>query len=278
MKKNYSLAALILIATAFTACNSESELIPEVGYGYIELVNITTDATVETRAEQTEGDLSKWTAVVKNSSNETAFSDLASKLATHAFTEGTYSLEVYNYVDDATASAVTDNNGTQWGAARYQGPATTQTFNVTKGTSVPVEVKCGKAKNARLGVTFNSSFTGVVATGYKLTTTDARALEFNADNTTGTNTKYAYYAASTSESTVSVPYKLEYTFKGSSKTVTGSVAMGAAATQKTLNVSLNSNGTVTLTIKYDDEFTNSTEDITIDGATGDKEKPATGGE
>ena len=263
MKKIYSLAALVIAATAFTACNSDTELAPEEGYGYIQLTSITTDATVETRAAQIVSDLSKWTVVVTSNGTE-AFKGEASTLATHAFTEGTYSLEVYNYVDDAAASAVTEN-GQQWGAARYQGPATSQNFNVTKGKTAEVAVECGKAQNARLGVTFNASFTGAVSEGYKLTTTDSRALEFNASNTTGATTKYAYYAAN-----ASVNYKLEYTFNGNTKTVTGTVTMGSAATQKTLNVSLNSNGTVTLTIKYDDEFTNSQEDITIDGATGDK--------
>ena len=101
MKKYFYLAALALTATAFTACSSDSELAPEEGYGYIELVSVTTDATVETRAEQTESELSKWTAVVKNSSNAEAFNGAASTLAAHAFTEGTYSLEVYNYANDA---------------------------------------------------------------------------------------------------------------------------------------------------------------------------------
>ena len=268
MKKFYSLAALAIATTAFTACNSDTELAPEEGYGYIQLTSVTTDATVQTRAAQIVSDLSKWTVVVTSNGTE-AYKGEASTLATHAFTEGTYSLEVYNYADDAAASAVTEN-GKQWGSARYQGPATTQNFNVTKGKTAEVTVECGKAKNARLGVTFNSSFTGAVSEGYTLTTTDTRALEFNAGNTTGATPKYAYYAASTEGNTVSVPYKLEYTFKGNTKTVTGIVEMGGPATQKTLNVSLNSNGTVTLTIKYDDEFTNSQEEITIDGATGNK--------
>lgn len=263
--KYFSLAALALAATAFTACSSDSEMNPEVGYGYIELASVTADAGMTTRATQTVGDLSGWTVVVTNSSNEQAYNGSANTLASHAFTEGQYSLEVYNYADDAAASAVVDANSKQWGSARYAGPATTQNFNVTKGTSVPVTVECGKAKNTRLGVTFNTSFTGVVAAGYKLTTTDARALEFNAATAAVEGGKYAYYAAG-----ATVPYTLSYTFNGNSKTVNGTVTMGEAATQKTLNVSLNSNGTVTLTIKYDDTFTESSENIIIDGATGDK--------
>lgn len=268
MKKYFSLAALALVATAFTACSSDSEMNPEVGYGYIELASVTADAGMATRATQTVGDLTGWKVVITNGSTSTTYD--ANTLGSQPFTAGTYSLEVYNYVDDAAASAAVDKNNQQWGAARYTGPATTQNFTVEQGKTKSVSVDCGTAKNARLAVTFNTSFTSVVATGYKLTTTDTRALEFNADNTTGANIKYAYYAASTTDNTVSVPYKLEYTFKDSPRTVTGTVNMGGPATQKTLNVSLNSNGTVNLTITYDDQFTNSQENITIDGATGNQ--------
>lgn len=272
MKKYFSLAALALAATAFTACSSDSEMNPEVGYGYIELASVTTDAAIETRAsDQTVSNFSQWIATVTNTSNVVKYDDVASGLEDEAFAAdgNPYKVAVKNYSDLNAAL----NTNSYWGDAWYNGETS---VTVIAGKKITASIDCGTADNARLGVTFDNTFTSLVsenvlAEGFsmkvKKTVTENgesidKELTFNAGTPAD---KYVYYNGGTK-----VNYTLSYTFNNTEKTIEGDVTLGANGTQKTLNVMLNKNGKIELSIVYDKTFTNTTTTITIDGATGDK--------
>ena len=253
----------VVLSTMIAACSTNDELVPgnedfasEKGVGYIALEGVTAD--VETRAIQTVSDLTAWTVVVTNSESVEKFNGAASGLATQAFDaeKSPYTLTVSNYASlDAALAA---NSG--WGDAWYSG---NNTVTVEKGKTTAVTVACGAADDARLGVSFDASFTSV-ATGYSITAVKSGVdggLVFNASTPAD---KYAYYNGGTT-----VSYTLAYTFGGESKSFSRTVALGANGTQKTLNVMLNSNGKVALSITYNDSFTTTTEDITIDGGSGE---------
>ena len=260
MKKRLSSVMTLALGLLFSACSSQEEITPSAGIGYMTLGEVTADVT--TRAAQTVSDMSKWqVTVTQKDAEEPAFSGTADQLASKGFSVNgnPYTVTASNYADEAAALQANDS----WGDAFYTGSNTG--VNIEAGKTTNVSIACGKAQNARLGVTFNESFTAAVAPGYalKVEKDATEGLTFNAETTQ--QNKYAYYTAA-----AEVNYTLTYTFKDAPKTVKGSVTLGGAATQKTLNVMLNSNGTIDLTITYDDEFTSTNADITIDGATGKK--------
>lgn len=245
MKKLFT---IFCTAALICACTNENEPTLNENYGYIDL-GLTADNTVTSRATQTVDNLTGWTIKV----GETTYTG-----ASQAFAAGTYTITAHNYADDAAACAANSN----WGAARYEGSV--ENVTVTAGTTATPTIACGTAKNARLKVVFADSFKAIVKTGYSLTTTGDRALAFTASNTDA----LAYYAAS-----ANVGYDLVFTLNSSEtpKTISGTVTLGAAATEKTITVSANTNGTINISISIDNEFTNGgNEDITIDASTGDK--------
>lgn len=252
MKRIAFIASLVAIV-----CSCEKNLdMPGTEYGYISLDEVSTDAAL-TKASQTVSELSSWTAVV--SLGETAkYSGPASNIGSQALAAGTYSVKVYNFADDAAASAANSN----WGAARYEG--TNTSVAVTAGSTARPSIACGTARNARLKVVFDATFTEI-AQDYKLTATqDSRSLDFDSS----TSSQAAYYAANST-----VGYAISYKMKSNTsaeKTITGkSITLGAAATEKTITLKGNANGTISISISYDDAFTSAgNEDITIDGATG----------
>lgn len=249
MKKYFVCA---LAALSFTACVNEDGLLSETK-GYINL-NVNADnEMVVTRAEQTVSDLSNWTIIIKKNGTPAA-----SWSSTQVYAAGTdYSAEVYNYVDDNAAIAANNN----WGAARYEG-ATSNTFKVEAGKTTNVEINCGKAKNTKLTVTFAEGFTKLEKVSDYNVNLTTRNLTFNQNNTTAE----AFYAANQS-----VPYTLNYKYNNDSKTINGTVNTGEAGTATNIMVNANTNGTITLTIKYDDAWTQGTEQsITIDAATGEE--------
>lgn len=260
MKKIWIILSVALLSCACT----KTDFGPDgdgQDYGYLSLALSSDNDINQTKAVQTVNDLSNWNVTVSQEGGSfEPVSCKASELGTKAFTAGTYTVSVYNYADDAAACAANSN----WGAARYAGSAN---VTVEKGKSNPVSVACGTAKNARFKVVFADSFTAIctdgsgnASDGYTFTTTGTRNLVFS--KTTAGN--LAYYAAG-----ATVNYTLSYTYQGSTKTPAGSFTMGAAATEKTITISANSNGTITLSISYDDTFTTvDGETVVIDAATG----------
>lgn len=250
MKKTFTIVAL---AAALCACHKPAPQLNSNNYGYIDLGIATEEVT---KASVDNGNLSSWhVTVTKSGESSPAFSDTADKLSSHAFLEGSYAVKAYNYADDA--SAFTANEG--WGAARYEG-TTESNITVSAGQSETATINCGKAKNARLKVVFHESFTNI-AKDYKLTATQGeRSLVFS------TNDKVAYYTAGTA-----VNYVINYKMKSndSEKTIDNKSFTLTAGQEKTITLKGNTNGTITISISYDDTFnTGVDEEITIDGATG----------
>lgn len=263
MKKTVILIAAAAMLCACTKENPKAPVAQAEGYGYIS-VGVDTDET--TKADVTGTGLASWKATVtKSGSSDASYTGSAVGVGNTKFAAGTYTVAVSNYADLTTAIG----GNTEWGDAYYEGSNTN--VSVTAGQTTPATVSCGKAKNARFSVNFDSSFTDVVATGYKVEVTSPKSLTFNATNNYAEGT-WAYFTAS-----ATVTYTLTYTLKkgGAEKTKTADIALGTAGTQKVFNVRANSNGQINLTISYDDTFTSETaEEVEIDAATGD-EVPAT---
>lgn len=251
---------LTLIAVLATVCSCGKKIAEvENGVAYLDLGLSQNDEVNITKAGVTTvtvGDLNKWTVVVKPAGGgEAAYNGLASALMGTAITPGDYNIEVYNYADDTAAA----NAEIGFGAARYYGKIESQ--NIKAGVN-SVNIACGTAQNARFKVTFNDSFKGICSDDYSLTTSaDPVTIVFN-KNTAG---QLAYRAA---ESTVNA--KLYYTYNGEAKNPDVSFRMGVAATEKNVIITANNNGTISISISYDDTFTNADDTtITIDAATGE---------
>lgn len=249
-----------IVAVLFASCRREAA---DAGYGYISL-GITTDVMTKTVQNVASSDMANWTAVATRSGETSpAYSGAASGLASTPLISGKYAVTVYNFADDAAAEA---SNG-KWGAARYTGTA--PEVAVSTGTTQTPTIECGTARNNRFTVIFDSSFknvctneNGTALDTYTLTTKDARALVFDKD----TEGKYAYYAVS-----ASVSYTLSYTYKGVVRTAEGSFNIGdVAGIQKNIVIQSTNNGTISITISYDDSFVDGEDEIlTIDALTGE---------
>ena len=251
MKKTFLFAALA--ALSMVSCTNDELPEAEVGYGYINL-NVTNDVEVTTRAGESTSksvaDLSQWTVIATDTDPQTT--DITITTASTKVKAGTYTVSAQSHASEA--DALQDNDG--WGAAFYQGTAAP--VEVTAGSKKDVTVECGTAKNARLKVTF--SLTEGVFTNYSLTA--ERELVFNASNS---STALAYYGA-----TEEVDYTLSYTYNGTPKTKTGKITMKGAATENIISISSNDNGTISVTVNYDDTFeTGNSENLEFDAATGE---------
>lgn len=245
MKKIFTLVSL---AAAVCAC-SKNGITPS-DYGYIEVAGISNDVTVTTKATQNVNDISSWTIKVE----ETAYTGPDQK-----FTAGTYTVTASNYADEAAANA----SKSGWGDAFYTG---SNSVTVTAGQTADVTIACGKAHNARLAVVFNTATFGTFITDYSVTVTKDGVGEGLVFNSANTDAK-AYFAANTAN----VAYTIKYKYNGEEKQANGTITLGAAATEKKITISANNNGTITVTISYDDEFTEVGGDsFEIDAATGEK--------
>ena len=241
MKKFFVCA---LAALSLTACVNEDGLLSE-SKGYINL-NVNTEESVNVTRGTVPSTATDWYVKV-NSDAAITVAALASK-AYSAKTDNT--LTAYNFVDMAAALAA--NNGR--GAAYWTG--TSGTFDIEAGKSANVTVNCGAAKNAAFDVVYNDNFKAV-ATNYNIVAAaGTRSLEFNT-----TTNGVAYFEAG----------KITYTLTASvnSKNVNVSKDLTLeVGTKTTLTVKANTNGTISLTINYDELTDAAAQEITIDAATG----------
>ena len=249
MKKYFVCA---LAALSFTACVNEDGLLSETK-GYINL-NVNAEENVSVTRAEVPITAEDWFVVV-NSDAAITVKELAGK-AYVAKEENT--LTAYNYatMDDA----LTANSGR--GAAYWTG--TSGTFAIRAGETADVIVECGKAQNAAFAAVFNETFT-TVASGYKLTAkSGSRSLDFDA-----TNTSDGYFVPGT------ITYTIAATVNGKSVNVSKDLTL-TAGTKTTLTVKANTNGTISLSITYDN-MTSESKGITIDAATGEEvpETPVT---
>lgn len=245
MKKTFF--SIMALAMAMVSCTNE--VLTDVdGYGTI-VLSVNNDETV-TRSAKAVADLNDWIVKASNSSENIPLTTASTKVKA-----GTYTITAKSHTDEAAALA--DNNG--WGAAYYEG--STSGVVVEAGKTVPATVDCDKAKNARLKVQFSliSNFTE-----YSLTAANRNRV-FDASNS---STALAYYAA-----TEVVDYTLSYKYNGTPKQITGQITMKGAATENIIYIASNDNGTISVTINYDDTFgTGNSENLEFDAATGEEVK------
>ena len=244
MKK--TIFSIMALAMAMTSCTNE--VLTDVdGYGTI-VLSVNNDETV-TRLAKAVADLNGWIVKASNSSEEITLTTASTKVKA-----GKYTVSAKSHA--SAADALTVNDG--WGAAYYEG--TSGEVTVEAGQPANAIVNCGTAKNARLKVQFSlvSNFTE-----YSLTAD--RGLVFNSDNAASA---LAYYAA-----TEEVEYTLRYKYNGTQKEITGTITMNGAATENIISISSNDNGTISVTVNYDDTFgTGNSENLEFDAATGDEVK------
>lgn len=253
MKKFFVCA---LAALSFTACVNEDGLLSE-SKGYINL-NVNADnEMVATRATQTVTDLSKWYVTVSPEtvgntaagSTTTTGQITANGLAAKSFKAGGYKIDVQSHASEAAAYSGA-------GEAYYEG---TTSQAIVKGTNT-VTVSCGTAKNCRVKADISNLADFTQITDLKIT-----ASQDGRSNYDFTSTSTAYFYAAKD-----ISYTISYKYNGESKnTGTKTISSPAAATEYQIIVKTNENGTIQLTITYDDEFaTGANEEITIDAATG----------
>ena len=258
MKKLFLSTVAVAATFALTACVSEDQnLAPnEAGKGYIAL-NVTNDDALTTRAVQTVDDASTWTVSV--SGGTTNFSGTAAQLVTTPFSAGTgYTITASNYADLAAALAA--NGGL--GDAFYTG--TSESFEVTAGGTATPSVACGTAKNARLTINA-SAFDNITITSMTITAGSRNVIL----PTTATTTT-AYFAVGEK-----LTLNINYTAADGAKSVSKDIAALSAATANTITLATNQNGLISLTITYDDTFTEGTSaTYTFDAATGNEITPA----
>ena len=239
--------ALVAASMTMTSCMNE-EFHNATSYGQLN-VNVSNDLQMNTRASVS--DWSTWTVKANDGTSEISLTTASTKVK-----EGTYTVSAQSHASEA--AALQDNDG--WGAAFYQGTAAP--VEVTAGSKKDVTVECGTAKNARLKVQFSliSNFTE-----YSLTAVTApnRNLVFNASNS---STALAYYGA-----TEVVNYTLSYKYNGTRKEIPGQITMKGAATENIISIASNDNGTISVTVNYDDTFgTGNSENLVFDAATGEE--------
>lgn len=258
MKKFFVCA---LAALSLTACVNEDGLLSE-SKGYINL-NVNTEESVNVTRGTVPSTATDWYVKV-NSDAAITVAELASKAYT-ASTENT--LTAYNYVDMAAALGANDGRG----AAYWTG--TSSQFAIEAGKSANVTVNCGAAKNAAFAVEFDKSFTDIVKADYSVTvTSNERAIVYDKSNATD-----GYFEPTTDN--IKASYSISATISATEKpiNVTKNNIVLAAGTKTTLTIKANTNGTISLTINYNEMTDADAQDITIDAATGEEvpETPVT---
>lgn len=256
MKKSILLASAALAALSFTSCNNEVDMFEPIGSekGYIAL-NVQNDdiLTVQTRAEVSSTS-EDWYVVVNEDAPITV-KDLQGKGYPKNTTN---SLSVY-YKNASLTEALADNDG--WGEAFWAG--TSETFAINAGQTTNVSVACGEAQDAAFSVVFNETFTGVAATGYKVTASmtkdeTTRSKEFTASTTPG---KLLYFEPGT------VHYVLTGSVNGKPVNI-GKDLTVVKGKKYVLTVKANTNGTINLTVSYTEMVDGEPQEIMVDAATG----------
>lgn len=251
MKKNF--LPIIALALSATACVSDADLDVADNKGYIN-VSVSADNSMETRAEQTVSDFSDWTIMV----GDTEWTG-----TTHGFSAGDYTVQAYNYKNLEDALAAKDTYGDAW----YHGSSS---VNVIAGQQASVSIECGKAKNARVRADIQSNMPSIDDVQIEVYKTDdtSRKPVLSIENTT------AYFEASTTESSVSITYVISYKYGNNSNRTELSaktLTLGTAAHENVIKITSNNNGSINISVSYDDTFENEDEEsITIDAATGEQ--------
>lgn len=249
MKKYLMTVVAALAAASFTSCTNEIDMFESLTSEKATIdLNITNDNVMFTRAESNVPNTSSWYVKVGNNNQIQV-----SALSTQKYAAGEYTIAVSNYATEAAAITAND--------AYYSGSVSQE---LKKGSN-NVTVACGKAKNCRVMADLAGLAEFSAITEAKLTVSQSEAPNrvLNTESTTG------YFYAGTGKT---INYDLDYKYNDkAAATLSGSIANPAAAKEYQVKVTTNTNGTITLTVTYDTEFTTETaETITIDAATGEK--------
>ena len=248
MKKYLMTVVAAIVAAGFTSCNNEVDMFQPIGSEKATInLNITNDNVMITRSESDVPNTSSWYIKV-GTNDQIQVSDLSKQ----KYAAGEYSIVVSNYATEA--DAITANQ------AYYTGSVSR---DLVKGSN-NVTVACGKAKNCRVMADLAglADFSAITEARLTVSQTEAPNRVLNTSNAIG-----YFYAGKT------ISYDLDYMYNGTpATTLKGSISSPVAATEYQVKVVTNSNGTITLTVTYDTEFSTVTaETITIDAATGNKE-------
>lgn len=249
MKKYLMTVVAALAAASFTSCTNEIDMFESLTSEKATIdLNITNDNVMFTRAESNVPNTSSWYVKVGNNNQIQV-----SALSTQKYAAGDYTIAVSNYATEAAAITAND--------AYYSGSVSQE---LKKGSN-NVTVACEKAKNCRVMADLAGLADFSAITEAKLTVSQSEAPN-RVLNTTATT---GYFYAGTGKT---INYDLDYKYNDkAAATLSGSIANPAAATEYQVKVTTNTNGTITLTVTYDTEFTTETaETITIDAATGEK--------
>ena len=259
MKKLFISTVAVAATFALTACVSEDQnLAPnEAAKGYIAL-NVTNDDALTPRTVQTAP--ADWTVALGGQETKDV---TVGTLASTSLSAGDYTVQVYNYADLAEALAANSNYGDAW----YQGDLgitdETKKVTVTAGATSNATLNLGTAKNAKF--TVESSVPTTATFTLTATGSGSRVLTFSkAANGTLDHTT-AYFGANEVVTIAAV-----YNGQNLDSNKALSLTMGGAATENKVSITSNNNGTISLTIEYDDTFTTgNTQTITFDAATGE---------
>ena len=249
MKKYLMTVVAVIAAAGFTSCSNEVDMFEPINSDKATInLNITNDNVMLTRAESSVANPSSWYITV-GTNDQIQVSELSSQ----KYAAGDYNITVSNYATEAAAITAND--------AYYSGSVSK---TLVKGSNT-VAVACGKAKNCRVKADLAglSDFSAISDAKLTVGQAEVSSRVLNSTNTTG------YFYAGTGKT---ISYQLDYKYNNVvAAALTGSISDPAAATEYQVKVVTNSNGTITLTVTYDTEFTTVTaETITIDAATGEK--------
>lgn len=242
------LFAAMALGMCMTSCMNE-EFPNAVQYGYINL-NVSNNPVMVTRA----GEPSWQFSATKNSESYSGFVPGANKVPA-----GTYIITAKSHssIDDA-------NTLHTYGEPYFEG--TSNETTISAGQSKDVTIDCGKAKNSKL--TLVNSLNTSVFTNVKLNATSPnRELSLSTENPS------AFYSKETE-----VSYNISYIYNDSdAETVIKNgeqdytITIKEAALDYQIKLTSTDNGTINVTVTYDNEFgTVESADFTIDAATGDK--------
>ena len=254
MKKNF--LPIIALALSATACVSDADLDVADNKGYIN-VSVSADNSMETRAKQTvtADDLNNhWIIKV----GETVWTG-----PTQSISAGTYTVTATNYEDINAALTANESYGDAW----YSGETSVQ---IKAGEQANATIDCERAKNARVRADIQPdmpSITDVQIKVYKAGDTDRQPV-LSIGNTT------AYFEASTESSRVEIIYVISYKYGSNSNRTTlntKTLTLGMAAQENVIKITSNTNGSINISVSYDNTFDNGGEEsITIDAATGNE--------
>lgn len=256
MKKYFMYAVAVAATMSLTSCMNEEDMFNQEkdDMGTIS-VNITADNTLATRGTQNVASVGSWYAWVKKGNDDKYGTEETKKkivpddqadvaLANKPMPFGSdYTVTVSSHPNMAAALV-------GFGVPYYEGSQSS--VKVTAGDQTPVDISCGRAKNAKL-VLDDSGFTGATLNSVIVTASDSRTVTFSSIDNPSTISTPAYFKPEI------VSYVVNYTFGGSQKTYpteqnTATINLVEGTLNK-LIFTTNGDGTISIgTISYNTLF------------------------